>query len=101
MNCETFALKYLPVVRKHLVKRLYDEHGMNQTKISEVLDITQPAVSQYISGARGKDDILPQNVIEKSNEVADRIYQLSEEGEVPSDKLDDMMCEICERISER
>lgn len=51
--CETVVNDILPAVRSLIAKEL-QERGYTQTEIADVLDITQPAVSQYLSAARGK-----------------------------------------------
>lgn len=98
MNCETFALKYLPTIRKHLVNELSKEYGLSQVKISAILNITQPAVSQYISGLRGNEENLSENTVKKTKEVAEQIYRLYQKNELSEEKLDELMCRICENI---
>ncbi len=50
--CEIVVWYVIPTIRSELAKELLNL-GMKQKEISEILDITQPAVSQYISDKRG------------------------------------------------
>jgi len=45
----------IPGIRRELAKALLDKHDMNQRQISEVLGITESAVSQYIKAKRGSE----------------------------------------------
>ena len=50
--CEIVVWYVIPSIQSELAKELLNL-GMKQKEISELLDITQPAVSQYISDKRG------------------------------------------------
>lgn len=50
--CEIVVWYVIPTIRSELAKELLNK-GMKQKEISVLLDITQPAVSQYISDKRG------------------------------------------------
>lgn len=54
LPCEDIVNEVLPAVRSLVAKRLH-EHGYSQTEIAELLDLTQPAVSQYLDASRGKN----------------------------------------------
>ncbi|MFW6142153.1 MAG: transcriptional regulator [Candidatus Saliniplasma sp.] len=97
MRCEEFVMGYLPAVKATIVKKLYNEHGLNQVSISEILGITQPAVSQYLSGARGEfplDDEIEKTV----DDIADDIYELYNEGELTMRDVDELLCKVCKKI---
>ncbi|MFP4001571.1 MAG: transcriptional regulator [Thermoplasmata archaeon] len=78
MRCEKFVNEYLPAVKAKIAYILYYEYDMKQVKISQVLDITQPAVSQYLSGNRGKTTELSEDIEKAIEEVSKEIYDLSE-----------------------
>ena len=61
--CEIVVWYVLPSIRCKLAKELLSL-GMKQKEISEVLDITQPAVSQYISDKRGQEITFDDKVTE-------------------------------------
>jgi predicted transcriptional regulator len=68
---------------------------MKQTEISEVLGISQSAVSQYYTSSRAGDksllEVFPE-ITEYSKEVADKIAN----GEMKSDDI--TLCEPCQII---
>ncbi|MFP3872513.1 MAG: transcriptional regulator [Candidatus Natronoplasma sp.] len=98
MRCEEFVSEYLPTVKAKIGKILYEEYGLTQVEISEILDITQPAVSQYLQGTRGKGKKLNEKMKKRTDEIAEEIYHLNERDEVTKDKIDDLMCEICKVV---
>ncbi|MFQ5986050.1 MAG: transcriptional regulator [Thermoplasmata archaeon] len=52
--CETFVVeRLLPFVRSELARRLVPDQG--QVPVASLLGVSQPAVSQYMSGHRGED----------------------------------------------
>lgn len=51
-SCELVVWYIIPSIRSELAKELLNL-GMKQKQIFKLLDITQPAVSQYISDKRG------------------------------------------------
>ncbi len=53
MACEVVVWKILPAIKARLAKDLKAK-GMSQKKIAQVLDLTEAAVSQYLSGKRAK-----------------------------------------------
>lgn len=91
--CEIVVWYVVPSMRSELAKELL-KLGMKQKEISELLDITQPAVSQYISDKRGhgiKFDEKTQSMI--------RIFakDLMEQKLDPGDIIR-RMCEICKNV---
>ncbi|UCH88611.1 MAG: ArsR family transcriptional regulator, partial [Thermoplasmata archaeon] len=54
--CEIIVTKILPSLRAAIVKVLIEEYHMKQTEISEILGISQSAISQYITSTRGADE---------------------------------------------
>ena len=50
--CEIVVWYVIPAIRSELAKELLNL-GMKQKDVSELMDITQPAVSQYITDKRG------------------------------------------------
>jgi len=52
--CENIFNDILPAVRAIVANNLINNYGLNQQEVSEKLGLTQPAVSQYQNGLRGK-----------------------------------------------
>lgn len=71
--CEMVVWYVIPAIRSELAKQLLGL-GMKQKKISELMDITQPAVSQYITDKRGNELELSDNIKELIKEFAEDLY---------------------------
>ncbi|MBX8631612.1 MAG: hypothetical protein KIY12_04505 [Thermoplasmata archaeon] len=52
---ELEAMAVIPALRSMLARELLSKGAMNQTQVAALLGITQAAVSNYMTGARGKD----------------------------------------------
>ncbi len=98
MRCEEFVNEYMPTVKANIAYILYNKYELKQVEISEILDITQPAVSQYIRGSRGKTTELREEIKNAIEGVAEEIYSSSQSGELTQEKVDDLMCEVCKKI---
>ena len=72
--CEIVVWYVIPAIRSELAKELLNL-GMRQKDVSELMDITQPAVSQYITDKRGSgiklDDNVRQMIKDFAEELAD------------------------------
>lgn len=55
---EVVSEEILPVIRSIMASQLKQEYGLKQKEIAEKMDITQPAVSQYLSGNRANQGIV-------------------------------------------
>jgi uncharacterized protein len=44
----------LPSVRAEIAKELVNTHKMNQSDVSRILGVSQPAISQYVRQLRGR-----------------------------------------------
>lgn len=90
--CEIVVWYLIPGIRSVLAKKLFDL-GMKQKEISAILDITQPAVSQYLSDKRG-------NEIGFNDEILDMINRLAhdlKDGKIEKIDIIPRICEICRK----
>jgi predicted transcriptional regulator len=71
--CETAVWEILPVIRKEFSKNLIKYHKFNQKKVSEVLGISEAAVSRYLSRKRGNIKISDRKIIEEIQKSTNRI----------------------------
>lgn len=55
---EIIANEILPALRKILAERLVHEYGFTQEEVAALLEITQPAVSQYLKGKRSNPEVV-------------------------------------------
>ena len=91
--CEIVVWYVIPAIRSELAKELLNL-GMRQKDVSELMDITQPAVSQYITDKRGSGIKLDEDVRAMIHEFA---RQLSE-GEATKADLIPKTCKICQNV---
>jgi len=91
--CEIVVWYIIPGIRSVLAKELF-KLNMKQKDISELLDITQPAVSQYLSDKRG-------NEIKFNEEICAMIHEFAidlKEGKITKLDMIPRMCKICRKI---
>lgn len=88
--CELVVWYLLPAIRSEIVKELKKEQIL-QKDIAKHVGITPPAVSQYLSGKRGGDMELPEEIMSKIRELAKRIIS---EDMAPFDIMKSI-CPIC------
>ena len=62
----------IPAIRRELAKAM-KEMDLKQQKIADNLGITVPAVSQYVTGKRGKDVIFEKDIITEVKVSAKKI----------------------------
>lgn len=55
---EVVSENLLPSIRSIMARRMSEEYGLNQREIAELLDLTQPAVSQYLNKKRADQEIV-------------------------------------------
>ena len=63
----------IPGIRRELAKTLLEKHNMNQKKVSEILGITESAVSQYLKAKRGSEMKFDGGEIQLIEDAARRI----------------------------
>lgn len=91
--CEIVVWYVIPAIRSELAKELLNL-GMKQKDVSELMDITQPAVSQYITDKRGSGIKLDDHV---KTMVKDFAFELST-GESTKADLISRTCRICKQV---
>lgn len=91
--CEIVVWYVIPAIRSELAKELLNL-GMKQKDVSELMDITQPAVSQYITDKRGSGVKLDDHV---KDMVKDFALELST-GESTKADLISRTCIICKQV---
>ncbi|KZX14185.1 transcriptional regulator [Methanobrevibacter oralis] len=91
--CEIIVWYVIPAIRSELAKELL-KLGMKQKEVSELMDITQPAVSQYITDKRGSGICLKDNVKGMIHGFAKDLY----EGNASKIDLVPRVCKICKKV---
>ena len=92
--CEIVVWYVIPSIRLELAKELLNL-GMKQKEISELLDITQPAVSQYISDKRGHESI--KFTDERQESIREFAIDLKD-GKLNQSGIISRICDLCRKI---
>ena len=87
--CEYIVWNGLPVIRKGLTESMINDHGLSQSETAEKLNISPAAVSQYLSGKRGKKNISNKEIIIEISKSAERIIESAD------DILVSETCKLC------
>ena len=87
--CEYMVWNGLPAIRKEIAESMINVYGLSQRETAEKLCISPAAVSQYLSGKRGKVLVIDEEVSKEINISAKRIIQLGAEALVPE------TCRLC------
>ncbi|MBT3940990.1 hypothetical protein HOD83_02680 [Candidatus Woesearchaeota archaeon] len=91
--CELVVWKILPAIKAQLARNLKDTTDMKQKDIAKVLDSTEAAISQYLSGKRASEFKIPEEVKDMLNVVTSAI------GQGKNQKvLQFGICQICREI---
>ena len=77
--CEYIVWNGLPIIRKGIAVSMINEYGLSQKETAEKLGISPAAVSQYLSGKRGKMNVVDKELCKKINVSAERIIQQGDE----------------------
>ena len=91
--CEIVVWYVIPAIRSELAKELLNL-GMKQKDVSQLMDITQPAVSQYITDKRGSGIKLADDVRKMIKDFAGELAQ----GEATKADLISRTCSICQNV---
>jgi predicted transcriptional regulator len=93
--CEVDSHKVLPTIRRGLTKILMEDSGKNQTEVSEILGISQAAVSHYFSDKRGDATL-----IDRYPDIQKKIRALGEDlsNGLSTTARIEKTCVICKQL---
>ena|SRR3989338_5495921 len=93
--CEVVVQDILPTLRAAIAKELITGYNLNQGEVAKLLDVSQPAVSQYLRQLRGKSDFLEDKTVKNEiKELGSRLYQ----NQINQVELSTKMCHISKLI---
>ena len=99
LPCEISVKFVLPTIRSILAYQLFHHYSLNQEEIAERLGVTQPAVSQYLKGIRGKKiQLVMKN--KKIMEMIDELANLIATKPLEENLIDEKICKICKIVRE-
>jgi len=87
---EIITWKVLPAIRAKLARKLL-EQGLTQREVAEILGLTAPAVSQYLSGKRAADFQISAEYDRYLNKVLKYV-------ETKPDKAKSVVMDMCAKI---
>ena len=93
--CEFLMWNVLPVIRREFARNLIDVFNLSQKEAAEKLGATPAAVSQYLSGKRGKMEIKDDFVLQEIKKSSERIFKYGDKVVVPE------TCRICKLMRDR
>lgn len=56
--CEIVVWYVLPTIRREIAKELVKTHGMKQADVARKFEVTNAAISQYLTRKRGENEII-------------------------------------------
>ncbi len=89
--CEEIVWDLLPCIRAAIAEELI-KRGLSQREVSQVLGITPPAVSQYVSKKRGYSIQFREDVKDCIGKLADDLINKR------AGNLVERICEICKEL---
>ena len=90
--CEKMVRYVLPWIRKEFAKIMVSELELTQVQVAKKLEVTEPAISQYLSSKRGDEiNIKDKKIILAVREAAIRINH-------DNSKIGREICQICRLI---
>jgi predicted transcriptional regulator len=98
--CEYVSKEVLPAVRAIMAKKMIADHSLTQTQVAAIMEMTQPAISQYKRELRGrrirtlKED---PEVIARIGEIVRRLVT----GSLARDEAGREFCSLCRLMQSR
>jgi predicted transcriptional regulator len=84
------------------MKELIEKHGMRKIDVSEKMELTPAAITQYFKGERGSFVIDEIANSEKTMKMISKFAETLAKTDTPTEKIIEELCEICTTIrSER
>lgn len=92
--CERIFSEVLPALRASIAYELSTKHGLTQVEIAEKLGLTQPAISQYVKGVRGRKA----RMLLSNPSIRKLVKKLTDEIVAGKASLHEKLFEICSTV---
>ena len=89
--CETASRYLLPSMRALIARKLIENYEFTQQNAALRLDMTQSAMSKYLSEKRGAVINVNKEIDELTSGIAKKIY----EGKMSPEEFVEQLCNIC------
>ena len=94
LPCEFIAKYVIPSLRREIVRILSEEYEMSNREIAKKLDLTDAAVSQYLSNKRG-------TTFELNADIQNMVKESTERIAKGKSTVNEEICKICRALKER
>jgi len=97
--CEVIVTSILPAIRSIITKELLTTYNLTQKEASDLLGLTQPAISQYNHESRG----YKVKILEKQPKIMEMIGKITKDinsGRLNARQVQAEFCNICKKIRE-
>ena len=68
----------LPAIRRELVKSMLNDMKLSQKQVAKIMNLTEPAVSQYLHSKRAKEVVFTKAVLQEIKSSAEKIVKNSD-----------------------
>jgi len=96
LPCEIAVKTLIPTLKALVAKEIVRVHGLKQEEAARLLGTTQPAISQYLSGVRGKALRLEENA--KTMSMIGNIAKMLIKPDVPRERTMIEFCKVCSLV---
>ncbi len=93
LPCEFAVKSIVPAFRSLVARELVESYSLKQEEIAELLEVTQPAISQYQRNLRGKT--LDLGGIERIRFIAKDLAAALVNNSISSKQINQKYCEAC------
>ncbi|MBO7352498.1 MAG: transcriptional regulator [Candidatus Methanomethylophilaceae archaeon] len=95
--CEMLVTYVLPTGKGALAKELVNQHGLTQVEVSRLFGVTSAAISQYIKGTRGGNELIDKSAYK--DDFYEFISILADEI-MAGMQVAEALCKLCEFAKE-
>ena len=95
--CEYVIREFLPGIKAIMAKKMMEDYGLSQIKTASLLEVTQPAISQYKRHLRGKKFA---SVMEDPNisSFVDGLTKKLVKGDIDANEAGNEFCIVCKEL---
>lgn len=97
LPCELIVTHILPTARGALAKELVNRHGMTQVQVARLFGVTSAAVSQYLKGLRGGNNLIDKSAYRE--DFYNMIARCADDVAAGAD-VTESLCGICAFVKE-
>lgn len=92
--CEVSMWYVVPYIRSHLAISMVKDLDLKQAEAARMLGVTNAAVSQYLSGKRGRSTLEDEKITAEIRRSAAKIVGAGDDGVVVTE-----ICRLCKLIA--